>query len=144
MKIPYQLKKYCFKKGQKPWNYNPIIKICPECRKEFKIPKCHKNRRKYCSKNCLAKAQSRERKGKFGIEKTNPMYKNGISLYRRWAYEKYPKQCSICGINENLNIHHKDENRKNNKIENLQIVCVSCHKFIIHKLKRNKEGKFTS
>ena len=26
-----------------------------------------------------------------------------------------------------LDVHHKDENRSNNKIENLEVLCVWCH-----------------
>jgi len=37
-------------------------------------------------------------------------------------------RCSICGENkERIIIHHKDKNRKNNKIPNLQAVCDKCH-----------------
>ena len=48
--------------------------------------------------------------------------------YQRKAYEFYGKKCSVCGETENqIDVHHKDKNRKNNKIENLQVLCASCH-----------------
>ena len=48
--------------------------------------------------------------------------------YQRKAYEFYGKKCSVCGEIENqIDVHHKDKNRKNNKIENLQVLCASCH-----------------
>ena len=53
---------------------------------------------------------------------------NKIYAYQRIAYEKYGKKCSICGeIEGQIDVHHKDENRKNNKVENLQVLCASCH-----------------
>jgi len=48
--------------------------------------------------------------------------------YQRKAFEIYGRKCSICGeTNRQIDIHHKDQNRKNNKIENLQVLCASCH-----------------
>lgn len=43
------------------------------------------------------------------------------------------KLCENCGISEwqgkklNLELHHKDGNRNNNKVENLQLLCPNCH-----------------
>jgi len=36
-------------------------------------------------------------------------------------------KCSSCGTTENVEIHHKDGNRKNNAIENLVLLCHRCH-----------------
>jgi 5-methylcytosine-specific restriction endonuclease McrA len=40
---------------------------------------------------------------------------------------KLKKTCQ-CGQTKNLTIHHKDLNIKNNLIENLEILCIECHK----------------
>lgn len=43
------------------------------------------------------------------------------------------RKCEICGIenwlckNLSFSLHHKDGNRKNNKLYNLQILCPNCH-----------------
>lgn len=39
------------------------------------------------------------------------------------------KSCERCGYNkfEVLNIHHKDKNRNNNNIDNLELICPNCH-----------------
>lgn len=40
----------------------------------------------------------------------------------------YPaNNCEICGTNYDLNRHHKDRNRENNKPDNIQILCRKCH-----------------
>jgi 5-methylcytosine-specific restriction endonuclease McrA len=41
--------------------------------------------------------------------------------------------CSRCGNKDRrvLTVHHKDGNRKNNKIDNLEWLCRNCH-CIIH------------
>jgi hypothetical protein len=59
-----------------------------------------------------------------------PHYGNGHSEYRDVAFRKYPKQCNRCGYNKIpgvLVVHHKDRNRKNPVIENLEILCPTCH-----------------
>ncbi|WP_419715707.1 hypothetical protein [Bacillus cereus] len=33
----------------------------------------------------------------------------------------------MCGSTESVDIHHKDENWKNNSLESLQALCRSCH-----------------
>jgi hypothetical protein len=38
-----------------------------------------------------------------------------------------PKVCNFCKAEKNIEIHHIDGNRKNNKLENLITVCRSCH-----------------
>lgn len=47
------------------------------------------------------------------------------------GYKKYPKV---------LQVHHIDENRKNNSIENLVVLCPTCHN-VRHFL--NKTGLFS-
>jgi 5-methylcytosine-specific restriction endonuclease McrA len=72
----------------------------------------------FCSKSCSAKYSNSLRLG------------SGYTGYRNYAFSVYKKECDICGYSkfENvLEVHHKDRNRKNMKIENLQILCPTCH-----------------
>lgn len=53
--------------------------------------------------------------------------------------------CESCGEDVSgirFHVHHRDENRKNNNLENLMISCVRCHNFILHQRKRNSLGQF--
>ena len=91
--------------------------------------------KKYC-KECLRKRKieqvMRARKKRFpeieiGVGSGNS-YKNkhqplGIQTYRRAKKTK----CEWCGSNKNLCVHHKDENRYNNDINNLITICKRCH-----------------
>ena len=53
----------------------------------------------------------------------------------RYLYEKYNNKCSKCGWNEinqytrkiPLEVEHIDGNYKNNKEENLTLLCPNCH-----------------
>ncbi len=48
--------------------------------------------------------------------------------YQRKAYEYYGKVCGECGQTEGqIDVHHSDMNRKNNKVNNLKVLCASCH-----------------
>lgn len=60
---------------------------------------------------------------------------NGVSvIYDNYRNERIlnKSQCEICGKiysrEERFEVHHKDDNRKNNKESNFSWVCASCHK----------------
>lgn len=48
-----------------------------------------------------------------------------------WARElkKIYKECVLCKSTDNLQMHHKDHNTKNNKRHNQIIICATCHNF---------------
>lgn len=80
----------------------------------------------YCSRECgnIAKNQFREESGE---------WLNSHSSYRKRAFQAYPHKCLVCGWNEDeriLEVHHIDENREHNEIENLCILCPTCHRKI--------------
>lgn len=118
---------------------------CPNCgvskKIEFKCAYCGKSIYRapsdikenksgyfYCSHTCgnLHKNQIRKESGEW--ENTNN--------YRLKAFEYYEHKCAVCGWNEDervLQVHHLDENRKNNSKENLCILCPTCHwKITLH------------
>jgi 5-methylcytosine-specific restriction endonuclease McrA len=85
--------------------------------------------------------QSKERKGKFGVGEDNPMYLNGIAMYRR--HKK--SECNRCGSTKLLLVHHIDENRTNNDPTNLETLCRKCHQnhHGIEERRNKKTGRFT-
>lgn len=88
-------------------------KVCSLCTEAFKKQKMHDyHRRTYV------------RKGYSQFREKNNNWKGGIGVYRQI---KKAEQCEECGSYENLCIHHKDEDRYNNSLENLQCLCRSCH-----------------
>jgi hypothetical protein len=50
--------------------------------------------------------------------------------YRVRALKAYPPICTYCGfgIPEILEVAHLDQDRKNNELENLALLCPNCHK----------------
>ena len=52
------------------------------------------------------------------------------SSYRKLAFRNYSHKCAICGWDEDediLQVHHIDENRLNANLNNLIILCPTCH-----------------
>ena len=81
----------------------------------------------YCSRSCATIKNNTL----FKTGENHPNY-NGND-YRRHALKHYEHKCCICGYNEEpaiLEIHHIDENRQNNELKNLCVLCPNCHKKI--------------
>ena len=77
------------------------------------------------------------KKNKSNYREKHYNWKGGINCYRGYINKFI---CSICGTNKNLEIHHKDKNRYNNKLLNLVVVCRKCHQKIDGRYKRLKKG----
>lgn len=95
---------------------------CEYCHKIFKRLKSELSEKNFCSKECSNRFKNKE--------KTNMV--NGAA-YRRNAFNTYPHKCKICGWSKDervLEVHHIDENRNNNDISNLVILCPICHKYL--------------
>jgi transcriptional regulator with PAS, ATPase and Fis domain len=70
--------------------------------------------------------------------------------YRKKAFAVYPHKCNICGYDaymKLLEVHHKDGNKKNDEIENLEILCITHHRekhieeFLAHQRKGVRMAK---
>ena len=58
--------------------------------------------------------------------------------YRQKAFDTYEHKCSICGFDPKdeeylLDVHHIDNNRENNDVSNLIILCPLCHRKLTFK-----------
>ncbi len=100
------------------------------CRKEVPCVVCgtlilaHKHT-KTCSRSCANKNRS-------GIKYKNSSPKDKVKSQRALKtrlLEIRGKKCGRCdyGKFEILQIHHKDRNRDNNAIDNLELICPNCH-----------------
>ena len=102
---------------------------CPVCspteRRKTRIKLC----REYYHKH-------KELKGCHPVGKNSSSYKNGIGLYKK----QRKTECERCGSVEHLVVHHKDRDRSNNELYNLETLCRKCH-FREHHIKDN-QGRF--
>lgn len=54
----------------------------------------------------------------------------GKNTYRILAFKYLENKCNRCGYSENkaaLIVHHKNRDRTNNELVNLEILCANCH-----------------
>lgn len=135
----------------KGWGRKPITRVtltCEQCGEEYKVKKCFEERSKYCSKNCFNKSK----KGKIPknieiAQRNSPIKKGEQNLNWRGGITPYPEEwtgslhykvwvrdgnsCQLCGkkgiSRKDLLVHHKDFTKTNCGIENLILLCRSCH-----------------
>jgi hypothetical protein len=58
-------------------------------------------------------------------------YSRGFRRMRLLALERDRHQCQVCGAKDNIIIHHKNNIKTDNKLDNLITLCQKCH-FKIH------------
>ena len=88
-----------------------IALTCLYCETNFEVVPSRRHL-KFCSYQCKVYAQTNTKEG----------------IYRRIAFDSLPHHCDICGeTQKKLIVHHIDGNRQNGDLENLQILCHSCH-----------------
>ena len=136
--MPSNMKDYSFI-GCSQCKYEEVE--CDYCHKKFsrlksRLEKDNKTGRVYCSREC----GNRDKNDNVAnlTESTN---------YRRNAFLIYEHKCAICGWCEDeriLEVHHIDEDRNNNHIDNLIILCPICHKKLTLHLYELNELKIKS
>ena len=74
----------------------------------------------------------RDQRGELNTQYKNGMSRSTINRITKKLCEEYGVQlnrCQVCGDiwSGNLDRHHRDRNRANNTIENIIVICPSCH-----------------
>ena len=80
----------------------------------------------YICKQCLLGKKQKENERRLKKRR-----KNNLSYNRKIVLNKH-KECFFCKKIKNLHVHHLDKNRNNNNVENLMVLCISCH-FLLHR-----------
>lgn len=113
--------KHCSKKCYyKAMNKCGTVELtCSVCGTTFRRPPYRaKYKRPCCSIKCRGLLQRTEQPGSAATAR-NWLARRGFFLVcNRCGYDSHP---------EILVIHHRDRNRKNNAVENLEILCPNCH-----------------
>lgn len=101
-------------------NGQPLIslieKICPVCNSNFKTEPRKLKEQVTCSRSCS---------NTYFRTKDQPT----LATYRQKALSYYGCQCNRCGFSNllALQVHHKDKDRNNNCLTNLEVLCSNCH-----------------
>ena len=118
--------------------HNRVETPCVVC---GKLIMAHFNK-KTCSRGCANKHRAGI-KYKMNRPRSKVDYVRGLKL--RLLQIRGPR-CETCGYSkiQILQVHHKDRNRKNNELENLELICPNCHyeEHFLEKswLRKSKEG----
>lgn len=134
-----------------------ISEYCAICGKEFKIFPCRKNITKCCSYECRNKLIVKTKRELYENSKTNSYYKKDVCVlpkemtydgYKVYMNGKYPSICidnknyylhryvweqANGPIPKNMVIHHKDFNRGNCNLNNLELLTRAEH-MKLHKI----------
>ena len=107
---------YCYQCGRKIWRW--------PCALEHS-----KSGNFFCSKSCQAIWRNKIYSGP-----NHPLWTGGYKKYRDILLRsEVPLVCSKCGCKDKrvLVAHHKDGNRRNKNLKNLEWLCRNCH-YLIH------------
>ena len=80
----------------------------------------------FCSRSCATATNNTVYRSK----EKHPAWTGGNGNYKALAFKELPHMCARCGyaeVVEILQVHHKDRNRTNSVIDNLEILCPTCH-----------------
>lgn len=111
---------------------NKKIKIkCKTCgkillRRPLEIKKT-KNGYCFCSRSCTASWNNQQ---EWRVKENHPNWIDGSSSGRSIALKNKEHICEKCNFKEFpeiLQVHHKNRNRKDNSIDNLEVLCPNCH-----------------
>lgn len=130
--INYGGGKYCSRRcsgrSANPVKIHEPNVVCAYCNKEFYITPSHLSKSKsglyFC---CRQHKDTASRIG--GIEAIQPDHygKADRMNYREIALREYPAICMRCKFDKVIVVHHKDRDRSNNELSNLEILCPNCH-----------------
>lgn len=132
--------KYCSKPCCIKSQFNGQLVKCFICEKQIYRSKARLNKslsgKYFCTKSCQTIWRNQ-----IYIGENSSNWKNGKHTYRQILKRSGKKIiCTLCNIEDEriLIVHHKDNNRENNKEENLLWLCFNCH-FLVHHYKRIRD-----
>lgn len=106
---------------------------CEICKEPFSCLSRDKvTQKRFCSRNCANSVG--------GQEKVRLLEEDGLLHYTTLCFRVHQYKCCICGFDKIVAVHHYDENRENNRIENLIPICLNHHQ-MWHTKRFHKEIK---
>ena len=123
--------KYCSIKCRTQSQFNGKVLRCNNCKKKiYRTPaeiKKSISGNFFCSRSCHCVWENKNNR----IAENAYNWNGGQNVYRKiMERSDATKKCIKCGLTDYriLEVHHKDKNRKNNRLNNLVWLCCNCHK----------------
>ncbi len=128
--------KNTYKKTRLQYRYNLIEKgLCANCCKEpletaWLCKKCN-IKQKIASKKCYYKNHEKYKK-----RNRENVWQRRFGGLRTEVIKRDSHSCQVCGYNKKIRIHHINENNKDNRLENLIVLCIICHT-VVERINKN-------
>lgn len=105
------------------------VKTCAFCKVEYAVNSIRaNNKQQTCSYACSNKFfRVGERSGNWKSYENSP---RKAAYYRRICFAKHSKKCAVCSETIAVDVHHLDNNPKNNTITNLIPLCANHHRYM--------------
>lgn len=121
---------YCSMACVNASKFTGVNKPCDHCGKMMYVKNSSSSRslsgNNFCSRSCATAANNTAYRSKEG----HPLWAGGATKYRALAFSELPRKCARCDYAEVvdiLQVHHKDRDRRNNAVDNLELLCPTCH-----------------
>lgn len=127
---------YCSRECSSLAHQKRITVNCTYCNKPFEKVQSKLNNSRSGLYFCCREHKDLAQRLDFGCKEIMPDHYGtitGISSYRKLAFYAQDHKCAVCGWCEDervLEVHHIDEDRSNNDINNLIILCPICHRYL--------------
>ena len=126
--------RFCSEECQKNRKQDILLFNCIVCNDQILGPRYfQRSKKRFCSYTCQQSYRDRTKYREF-LNKSMKILKKGTGCrlgLKKQVYEHKEKKCQVCNYSEYdfcLILHHIDNDRFNNELSNIAVLCLNCQK----------------